>query len=83
MPKENFSVQSTFRILDCALEVYAKERRVFVMNNFAVQCMFQNDIRRAWRNMSQLVSQLLFHTIHDACRIFDKLVAFLVFLVLL
>jgi len=66
--------------LDCALEVYAKERRVFVMNHFALQCMFQNDIRRAWRNMPQLVSQLLFHTIHDACRIFDKVVAFLVLL---
>jgi len=33
--------------------------------------------------MPQLVSQLLFHTIHNACRIFDKVVAFLVFLVLL
>jgi len=33
--------------------------------------------------MPQLVSQLLFHTIHDACRIFDKVVAFVVFLVVL
>ena len=35
-------------------------------------------VRRAWRNMPQLVSQLVFYTIHDACRIFDKVVAFLI-----
>jgi len=53
------------------------------MNHFAVQCMFQNDIRRAWRNMPQLVSQLLYHTVHDVSHIFDKVAAFLIFLVLL